>query len=220
MPAPTQNGLLDKLRRVDFLGALVFVVAIASLLVGLDSGPVRGWRHSTTITTLLASPILFTFFFVIEAKLATEPFAPGRIIFHRSLLPSYLAQFFNPASQLTNFFLTPMYLQAVEAFNATTAGSLLVPCTVVGVLCTVVAGFCIKRTGKYFALIVLTQSLLICSVLMLALGFWLKSLAGVVGGLMLSMAGGGSGTFRPYFHVDIVSMPAQLSPPSLPAQSR
>ncbi|KJZ72722.1 hypothetical protein HIM_07914 [Hirsutella minnesotensis 3608] len=50
LPAKKQEALLDKIRRIDFLGALVLVAAIAALLAGLDSGPSRGWRHSTTIS--------------------------------------------------------------------------------------------------------------------------------------------------------------------------
>ncbi|KJZ72721.1 hypothetical protein HIM_07913 [Hirsutella minnesotensis 3608] len=88
--------------------------------------------------------------------------------------------------------MTPMYFQAVHAFNATTSGALLVPCSMFGVLCTVGAGVVIKRTGKYFALVILAQGLLVCAVLLLALGFWQKIAPAEVGGLLLSMAGGGS----------------------------
>ena len=195
LPTPPREQLLEKFRRVDFLGAFVFVATITTFLVGLDSGSDLGWRHSTTVATLVATPILFAVFVLIEAKVATNPFTPGHIIFRPSLFPAYVAQFCNPASQLANFFLTPLYFQTVQALSTTTSGSLLVPCTLVGVLCTVVAGLSIKRTGKYFALTVATHVLLVCAVLLLSLGFWLKSLVGEVGGLMLSMAGGGSGTF-------------------------
>ena len=192
LPTPSaQDNWWDKVRRVDFLGAGVFITAVAALLTGLDAGSNSGWGETTTVVTLALTPVLFALFLAVETR-AANPFAPGAIIFRRTLWPSYVAQFFNVATQMTNFYMTPLYFQAVHAFSATTSGALIVPCAVIGVLCSVVAGIVMKRTGTFYAVSLFTYGLLVCAVSCLGLTFWRKNVAGEVIGLMLSMSGGGS----------------------------
>jgi hypothetical protein len=52
-------------------------------------------------------------------ELASEPFAPKRIIINRSLNASYLVKFFGIASAFTLVFHLPLYLQAVQGKTAT-----------------------------------------------------------------------------------------------------
>lgn len=197
VPRPSQDNLLAKIRRVDFLGAVILILGVGSLLVGLDSGPNVGWNHPTTVTALSLTPALFAVFMFVETKVATHPFAPGPLILHRSLFASYIASFCNMGSQVTTLFLAPLYFQAVLAYNATTSGTLLIPGVIAGVLATLTGGLLIKRNGKFYALTIWGHGLLAFSTLLLGLGFWSRVLLGEVGGLMLSMMGGGTGMFQP-----------------------
>lgn len=47
VPRPDQSHWLQKIRKVDFLGALVLVLAVVALLVGLDSGSNLAGRTSS-----------------------------------------------------------------------------------------------------------------------------------------------------------------------------
>lgn len=75
----------DKLARVDFLGAFFLVSAVLCLLIGLDNGSNTGWDKLYTIVPLAISPALFAIFILVEIKVASHPFAPGHIIFERSV---------------------------------------------------------------------------------------------------------------------------------------
>lgn len=80
----------NKLARVDFLGAFFLVSAVLCLLIGLDNGSNTGWDKLYTIVPLGISPALFAIFILVEIKVASHPFAPGHIIFERSVKSPYL----------------------------------------------------------------------------------------------------------------------------------
>lgn len=160
LPKTDSSGWKTKIRRVDFLGALVMVCAVFALLLGLDRGSNVSWSSPLTIASLVVSLPLFSLFVLVEEKLAAEPFAPGRIIFERSLFACYLCNFFSFGGWLSMLFYLPLFYQAVNGFSASQAGVRLFPGIVAGVSGSLFAGILMKRTGKYYWLTVSAYSLL------------------------------------------------------------
>lgn len=111
LPKVESSGWKAKLRRVDFLGAFVLVCAVFTLLLGLDRGSNVSWSATITIVSLCVSIPLFVTFVIVEQKFAAEPFAPGRIIFERSLFASYFCNFFSFAGWLSALFYLPLFFQ-------------------------------------------------------------------------------------------------------------
>ncbi len=112
LPKTEEVNWRIKLRRVDFLGAFVLVCAVFTLLLGLDRGSNVSWRAPITITSLCLAFPLFVLFMLVELKVAAEPFAPGRIVFERSLFACYLCNFFSFAGWLSALFYVPLFFQA------------------------------------------------------------------------------------------------------------
>lgn len=57
LPKQDQTHWREKLKRVDFLGALILVLAVFGLLVGLDRGANFGWTGKITMAGLGLSPL-------------------------------------------------------------------------------------------------------------------------------------------------------------------
>lgn len=89
LPTLDSSHWRNKLARVDFLGAFFLVSAVLCLLIGLDNGSNTGWNQTYSIVPLAISPALFAIFILVEIKVASHPFAPGHIIFERSVRPSH-----------------------------------------------------------------------------------------------------------------------------------
>ncbi|KAK2594116.1 hypothetical protein QQS21_008171 [Conoideocrella luteorostrata] len=193
LPRPSQDHWLLKFRRIDFLGAFVLVLAVTSLLFGLDSGSNIGWSELATIVPLCLVPFFFAVFVLIEAKVATHPFAPAHIIFHPALSAGYLANFFGAASQFGVFFFIPLFFQAVQGLSATQSGVLLVPGMVAGVSSSLFGGWVIKRTGRFYGITVVSYGILALSLLPIALSVWLKTTVGETMGNIVNGLGGGCG---------------------------
>lgn len=193
---PSKDHWVSKVRQVDFLGAFTLVLAVVSLLTGLDSGPNLGWSHRITIVSLSLTPVLFALFLFVEMKIAKHPFAPGHIILSPALLPCYIVNMFGMASIMGVMFFVPLYFQAVEGLSATASGSMLVPATIAGVLASLAGGWIIKRTGKFYWPTVVSYGVLFLSMTPLIVSVWYRSLFGSNAGFVLSALGNGGGTFH------------------------
>ncbi|KAK1980491.1 major facilitator superfamily transporter [Colletotrichum cereale] len=172
----------DKVRRIDFLGAATLVAAVIALLVGLDSGSNNGW----SLQQRVVEPDH-------QMHVASHPFAPGHIIFDRSLFACYLANFFGIAGHIASIFFLPLYFQAVQGASATQAGAALVPAMIASVAASVSAGVWMKRSGRYYTLTVLAYGLMVLAVAPSVASLGARSSAGVVGGIALLAFGAGAG---------------------------
>ncbi|TVY27763.1 Vacuolar membrane amino acid uptake transporter [Lachnellula hyalina] len=194
LPRTDHSHWLEKIKRVDFLGAFSLVFAVFSLLIGLDRGSNVSWSDTVAIVCSCVSIPLFAIFIFIEMKVASHPFAPGHIIFERSLLPAYLCNFFGIGAHMGMIFYIPLYFQAVEGMSATSAGLRLVPAMICSVSGSLFAGFYMQKTGHYFWLTVCSFAISIAGsvVVFLCSGILFTSGWAMVAGMGITAFGAGS----------------------------
>jgi predicted MFS family arabinose efflux permease len=195
MPKKDDSHWKEKLRRVDFLGALVLLLAVASLLLGLDRGSNVSWNDRITIGCVAGSIPLFIIFTLVESFVASEPFAPGHIIFERSLFAAFLCNFFSFAGYLAALFFIPLYFQAVGGLSATQAGLRLIPGIICGVSGSLFSGIVMQRTGRYYWITVICYSTLVLGMIDILLfsGLAVPSIPGIIFGTMISAFSNGIG---------------------------
>lgn len=152
LPKTDHSNLLAKLKRVDFAGALVLITTIFFLLFGLERGGNTSWSDPLTQLSFGLSAVTFILFGIIESRLASEPFAPKHIIFNRSLIPSFAANFFGTTAWVATIFYISLYLQAVHGETASGAGLWLVLSVLGGLIGVMAGGLIIQATGKYYVL--------------------------------------------------------------------
>lgn len=169
LPKSDDTNWVKKLRRVDFLGAAFLVSAVLTLLLALDRGGNAGWTTKIALISLVVSIPLFAAFCFVEVKFAQEPFAPGHIIFARSMLPLYLCNFFSMCGWLAAQYYVPLYWQSVEQISATKTGLRMVPSLICGTAGSLFAGFYMRKTGKYYWLTVIVYVTLILGMLLITL---------------------------------------------------
>jgi predicted MFS family arabinose efflux permease len=157
LPERDASHWKEKLGKIDFLGALILIIAIFGLLVGLDRGSNVGWSHPLTIAGLCTTP-LFVVFVLVEKYVAKNPIAPGHIILHRSLFACYLCNFFAFGGWLAAIFFIPLYWQVTGNYSASGAGLLLMPSIIFGVSGSLFSGIYMKRTAKYYWITVIAYS--------------------------------------------------------------
>ncbi|KAG6809847.1 hypothetical protein H0H92_014506 [Tricholoma furcatifolium] len=152
LPKTETSDFFAKLKRVDFAGSLALIVAIFSLLFGLDHGGNISWTDNLTRFAFGSFILFFIVFGIIEMRIASEPFAPKRIIFNRSLIAAYLTNFFAVAATISLVFHVSLYLQAVQGKMASEAGLWLVLSVLGGLVGSLTGGVTIQATGKYYVL--------------------------------------------------------------------
>ena len=187
LPKRESSDWRSKLHRIDFLGAFVLVFAVFTLLLGLDRGSNDSWSATITIVSLCLSLPAFMLFVLIEMKVAVEPFAPGHIIFERSLFACYLCNFFSFGGWLSALFYIPLFFQAVDGFSATQAGVRLLPGIVAGVSGSLFGGILMQKSGKYYWLTICAYTTLTFGMvpILLSTGLITNSTYGISLGLVM-----------------------------------
>ncbi|PNS21847.1 hypothetical protein CAC42_445 [Sphaceloma murrayae] len=194
-PVREPSNWRQKLRRIDFLGALILICAVFTLLLALDRGSNTSWRDTITLASLGASIPLFILFVLVEMYVATEPFAPGHVIFHRSLFACYACNFFSFSGWLAAIFYIPLYFQAVDSLSATQAGIRLMPSMAFGVSGSLFAGLYMQKTGRYYWLTVSCYSALAIGMTLIYLtaGALVSSTPGIIVGMCIAAFANGIG---------------------------
>lgn len=194
LPKVEDSHWVSKLKKIDFLGAFTLTGAVLCLLVGLDRGSNVSWSDQYTIIFCCVAIPFFAAFIFVEMKVASHPFAPGHIIFQRSLFASYASNFFLMSAYMGVMFYVPLYFQAVDGLSATQAGVRLIPVMICSVSGSLFGGRVMRWTGKYYWLtlgcVVLGVSgsivVFLCSGLLLYFSW------GLVMGLGMCAFGGGA----------------------------
>ncbi|ORY19774.1 major facilitator superfamily domain-containing protein [Clohesyomyces aquaticus] len=183
LPKQDHSHWREKILKIDFLGALILVSAVFGLLVGLDRGSNVSWSDPITIAGLCTCP-LFIVFVLVEKYVASNPFAPGRIILNRSLFACYLCNFFSFGGWLASLFFIPLYWQVSQGYNAARAGLLLVPCIFSGVSGSLIGGIYMQKTGQYYWITGIAYSNLVVglAVILLFAGVVTQNIAAMVVG--------------------------------------
>ena len=96
-----QKGLFEKLRRVDFLGAITVILMTLSFLLALEIGSkTMVWVSPLTISLLISFPVLACAFIYIEKYWAKEPVFPVHLMRHRDIVTTYPVGVFQSIAQM------------------------------------------------------------------------------------------------------------------------
>ncbi|CAO3652070.1 unnamed protein product [Cunninghamella blakesleeana] len=83
---PTQkSSLIAKLKRIDYLGTLIILIAALLFLLALNFGSdLYPWTSAAVLVPLIVSFILIILFIIVESKFAKEPIVPLRLFKNKS----------------------------------------------------------------------------------------------------------------------------------------
>jgi hypothetical protein len=102
---PTHEGsqkqsYTSKLRRIDFLGAILLAASIVCGLLVLDMvGQRVAWTDPKFLTIFGASLVTGNLFLVVEGFWAKEPLFPLRLLLNRDVIVSYVNLAFQSGAQ-------------------------------------------------------------------------------------------------------------------------
>ncbi|KAL9087490.1 MAG: hypothetical protein Q9165_006601 [Trypethelium subeluteriae] len=168
---PVKETDKSRIKRVDFLGGITLVIALVSLLLGLNSGGnIVPWTHPLVLTTLPLSVILLCVFVYVEDQVAAEPIIPVRLVISRTVLSACLANWFVTMSAYGILYYVPIYFQ-IRGFSPTRAGAQLIPNSIGGALGSLGTGLIMRWTGKYYYLNVGIESTVVLAYVLISIFF-------------------------------------------------
>lgn len=145
-----KGDFLTKLRRVDWIGCILFVGSTVGFLIPLTWGGVMyPWSHWRTLVPLLVSLAGIVAFIVWEELYATIPLIPFRVVKNRTAAVNYLGTFLHGLILWCQLFYMPLYYEAVKGYTPIISGVALFPATLTVAPAAIVVGILVTLTGRY-----------------------------------------------------------------------
>ena len=162
---PVNPSTKPPLRRIDFLGAFTLVTALVLLLLGLNTGGNQlPWSDPRIIASLVLALLTLALFLYLESnsKIVPEPIIPVSIIIRsRTVLAACLCNWFATMSSFLFLYYIPLYLESTLDLSPTAAGLRVIPIAVATSAGSLISGFVMKATGRYYNLILVCMAIYI-----------------------------------------------------------
>ncbi|KAI9282199.1 major facilitator superfamily domain-containing protein [Sporodiniella umbellata] len=158
--------LSQKLKKIDYAGAVTIVLAVVSFVVATSiGGNTKPWSDVTVVSFLVASVVLSILFCIVEAKFAANPIMPWSIASRQTSFACSMTSFWSMTCHTALVYLTPLYFQAVLGFSPSTTGLYALPKAGALPFGSVLAGVYMSRTGEYKNFAMISNILAIISAL-------------------------------------------------------
>ncbi|MFN8769531.1 MAG: MFS transporter [Neisseriaceae bacterium] len=178
---------IDVNPKLDYLGTLILMIGISSLIITITQGSIWGIKSYKTLTTLITTIIAFPLFYYVEEK-SNNPIIKFSLFINRSFISGTIATFFLAFFYCLAFFLMPLYLREIRGETDYAIGLMLLPTTIMVSLVSPIIGKMVDRKGPYkpllfgFIFFIISAILQVCfsthtSIVMVLTAFILMGIA-------------------------------------------
>lgn len=144
------QSIAAKLKRVDWIGTVLFVGSMTGFLIPITWGGVMySWASWRTLVPLLIGAAGLVIFCLYEKYLALEPLLRLSVFSNRTANIAYLTTTLHGLILWCLLYYQPLYFEAVKGYKPVIAGVALFPATFTVAPLAVVTGFAITKTGRW-----------------------------------------------------------------------
>ena len=163
---PADAAARRRSEHFDVAGAVTITAGLLLLVYGLNYGAGHGWASGSTLGLFAASVVLLSAFVRIEAR-SRSPLVPGSSVRNRTLVAANLSAFFTFGAFFAFIFLGSLLMQQVLGYSATRTGVAWLATTATSFVAAGITGGKLVALVGVRRLLVVAQSLLAISVLLL-----------------------------------------------------
>lgn len=145
--------------RLDFLGAVVFTVAVSFLLLGLTNKQTADWGAFEVGGYLAISAVFGAIFLWAESR-AEQPIVPLDLFRNRGYAVTILATFLSAIGFFGAIVFLPRWFQFVKGISPTESGLQTLALLGGVILSSIVSGIIVSRTGRYKVLVISSLTLM------------------------------------------------------------
>ncbi|KAJ5371734.1 hypothetical protein N7517_003740 [Penicillium concentricum] len=144
------SSLVEKLRRINYFGTVLFVGSMSSFLIPLSWGGISyDWDSWQTLAPLCIGGVGLIVFGFYEYYFASDPIVPPVIFQNRTAIASFIGSVLQGLILWCALYYLPLYYEAVKEYNPIISGVALFPETFTVAPSGMVAGVLITVTGRY-----------------------------------------------------------------------
>ncbi|PWY66365.1 MFS general substrate transporter [Aspergillus sclerotioniger CBS 115572] len=140
-----------RLKRIDWIGNTVFVLAMVSVLIALSwGGSQYPWSSFRIIVPLVMGFVGFGLFLLYEASpYCINPTMPLHLFANRTSGTAFGLTFLHSLSAISVMYFLPVYFQAVLAASPSRSGVDLLPTILFMIPAAITAGGLLSKLGRY-----------------------------------------------------------------------
>ncbi|KAF2459997.1 major facilitator superfamily domain-containing protein [Lineolata rhizophorae] len=143
------GAFVEKLKRVDWIGATLFIASTTGLLIPITWGGVMyPWDHWRTLFPLLLCAVGLIGFVAYEKYVAPEPLIRN-VFTNVTAAITYFGTFIHGLILWCLLYYLPLYYEAVKGFSPIVAGVALMPQTLTVAPAAIAVGAAVAITGRY-----------------------------------------------------------------------
>jgi len=154
--------------RLDWLGALLLLIGLPSLVLVIVQGAAWGWGASITLALIAIAVLALAAFVAVEQRVAA-PIIDLKLFANRRFVAGVLASFGLAVFYCVAFFVMPLYLALIRGESVQASGWLLLPTTLGVAVLSPLVGRLVDRKGP--ALLIKSGLLLFVLSALLQAGF-------------------------------------------------
>ncbi|KAF2750867.1 MFS general substrate transporter [Sporormia fimetaria CBS 119925] len=144
------SGWLSKLRRVDWVGLVLFVGSMTGFLIPVTWGGVQyPWDSWRTLVPLIISVFGLIVFIIHQERWAAEPLIRTSVFKNTTSAVTYLSTVIHGVILWSVLYYLPLYYQCVKDLSPIMSAVALFPMTFTVAPAATVTGILIAVTGKY-----------------------------------------------------------------------
>ncbi|KAF2475439.1 MFS general substrate transporter [Lindgomyces ingoldianus] len=148
--AVEEAGISERIKRLDIIGAILFIPGIVMILIALQWGGVSyPWSSARIIGLFVGAGVILVIFAVWEWRRGDEAMLPPSILLQRTVLSGSLCAMFAMGAQIILGVWLPEWFQAVKGVSPTTSGVNLLPTMLGQVVSSIISGTLITKLGYY-----------------------------------------------------------------------
>lgn len=148
--APRTATVGEKMRRVDWVGGVLFMSSATSFLIAISWGGTEyAWYTTSTLVPLCLGTFGLAMTMVWEAYFAQEPFLPHSLFNSRSAIATYICGAIQGLVIYGQLYYGPFYFMSVKGFTPVNTGLSLFPVMLTLVPGSIVTGAIVTRLNNF-----------------------------------------------------------------------
>ncbi|KAH7130418.1 major facilitator superfamily-domain-containing protein [Dendryphion nanum] len=142
--------LIEKLKRTDWIGAVLFIGGVTSALIGISwAGTQYSWTSPQVLVPLIIGLVTVVAFVFWERHVAPHSLLPISIFYCSSALAAFYCAFANGLVLLVALYYFPFYAMSVRGATAIKAGIDFFPCLFLCLPGSVMVAALTTRLGRF-----------------------------------------------------------------------
>lgn len=150
-PPPRKSGsttVLQRLRKLDGIGALLFIPSIVMILLPLQWGGTKyPWKSATIIGLFIGGGLLGIVFICWQSYKQDDAMIPPRLFTQRTMCAASLTNFFAMGAVMVSIYYLPEWFQVIKSASPVNSGVMYLPLAISDILSSNMAGMLVARVN-------------------------------------------------------------------------